>query len=474
MLVSFIIPLYNGLALTQECLRTLRATLPPGLRHEIILVDDGSTDGTRDWLRSLPPPGRALLNETNLGFAGTCNRGAAAATGKFLIFLNNDLVLLPGWLEPMLSAARSLGYRTGLVGNLQYRVDDGTLDHAGIQVTAAAKLEHLRTVPPGAAKWYEAFAVTAACCLIRRAVFQEAGGFDPAYRNGGEDIDLALTLRARGYRNVVVPGSAVRHHVSAARGPTSARDEANSRRLFQRWPAELAAAVATAWAGAAPLAPTEYLSPATRRMDRRHLAGWRSRPSARAQLLARWQIAREHRRWQALFDAAPRPEPHPTGDLLPCTGFNFDTYYPQTWLEEFGAVVLPPDFPRRNLFVNGHLHPATAGQPESEGALGLRLIVNGGQAHEIFPIAPGNFNFGFDTPFSLPDQPTTVQIQLLGVARTNRLGKLGRQLAGWPIPRAWRDRLAAYRPRILNRRMRLAQIIADDRVVCSFHNGIVF
>ena len=98
---SFIIPLYNCRAHSRECLRTLQDTLPPGLAHEILLVDDGSTDGTRTWLATLPSPVRVLLNERNLGFAGTCNRGAAAARGRLLFFLHNDLVLLPGWFEPM-------------------------------------------------------------------------------------------------------------------------------------------------------------------------------------------------------------------------------------------------------------------------------------------------------------------------------------------------------------------------------------
>ncbi|MES1168988.1 MAG: glycosyltransferase, partial [Oleiharenicola lentus] len=110
MKISFLVPLYNNLPLTQAMLASLQATLPAGLEHEIIFVDDGSTDGTREWLQTVGPalaagPGlpasgshtiRAVLNEKNLGFAGACNRGAAVAHGEFLFFLNNDLILLPG------------------------------------------------------------------------------------------------------------------------------------------------------------------------------------------------------------------------------------------------------------------------------------------------------------------------------------------------------------------------------------------
>ncbi|MCX6955994.1 MAG: glycosyltransferase, partial [Verrucomicrobia bacterium] len=99
MQVSFIIPLFNNLALTRACVESLQATLPSGLAHEIILVDDGSSDGTRAWLATLAAPFRVVLNERNLGYAAANNRAAAVARGEFLALLNNDLVLLPSWFE---------------------------------------------------------------------------------------------------------------------------------------------------------------------------------------------------------------------------------------------------------------------------------------------------------------------------------------------------------------------------------------
>src|SRR5471032_1740040 len=82
--LSVIIPLHNCLALTQAMLASLRATLPAGLAHEIIFVDDASTDGTRAWLATLAPPCRVLLNEKNLGYAASNNRAAALAIGEIL------------------------------------------------------------------------------------------------------------------------------------------------------------------------------------------------------------------------------------------------------------------------------------------------------------------------------------------------------------------------------------------------------
>ena len=98
MQVSFVVPLFNCLPLTQAMVASLQRTIPAGLEHEIILVDDGSTDGTRAWLDGLSSPFRTVLNARNLGFAGANNRGAALARGEYLFLLNNDLVLTPGWI----------------------------------------------------------------------------------------------------------------------------------------------------------------------------------------------------------------------------------------------------------------------------------------------------------------------------------------------------------------------------------------
>jgi len=446
--LSVVVPLYNGLSLTQAMVASLQATLPPGLTHEIILVDDGSTDGTRAWLGTLhDPPFRVVLNERNLGFAAANNRGVAIARGEFLALLNNDLVLTPGWLEPMLAAHARLGRRAGLVGNVQYRADDGALDHAGIGVTAQGKIEHLRALPPPAAGLRDVFAVTAACCLVRREDFLAVGGFDGGFVNGGEDVDLALKLRARGKRTVVALASSVRHQVSAARGPTTLRDEQNSRRLFQRWPAELERAIAQAW----------------RRASRwSAIFRWR-----RSRLLARSARFREETRWATLLDGAGDPLTAARPDDFALAGFVHENANVTAWLRRRATILLPPGFPRRNFFLNGCLLPADPAHPFSAGPLGLRVIVNGLQSAEIFPLPEGNFNFGLAEPTSLSDRPTRVEVRLLGADRANRRGMLGRLAAFCPLPPRWRARADEYRRRWLNRRLRLAQIVADDRVLLA-------
>jgi GT2 family glycosyltransferase len=241
---SFIIPLYDCLELTQAGLASLRATLPTDLAYEIIFVDDGSTDGTRPWLTTLGPPHRVVLNERNLGYAAANNRAAAIAQGEWLVLLNNDLVLLPGWFESLRRAHASLGPRAGLVGNVQLDVRSGLVDHAGIVINRQGKPVHDRTPPSWLARLFRPVrpvpAVTGACLMVRRDLWQQLGGFDEGYMNGGEDIDLCFRARAAGYINAVARRSVIRHHVSSSPG-RKLRDEENSYRLSRRWHREFVA-----------------------------------------------------------------------------------------------------------------------------------------------------------------------------------------------------------------------------------------
>ena len=243
MQVSFVIPLYNQLALTQACLASLRATLPRGLTHEIILVDDGSTDGTRAWLATLRDANvRVVLNEKNLGYAAANNRGAALARGDSLVLLNNDLVLTRDWLDAMLSVQHCLGPKAGVIGNVQLNLGTGEVDHVGIFIDSKAKPEHDRHRPLFRLNFLPPVrrvpAVTGACALLDRALWNQLGGFDEAFVNGGEDVDLCFRARAAGRVNAVALRSVIGHHVSASRG-RQLRDERNSRRLATKWRREL-------------------------------------------------------------------------------------------------------------------------------------------------------------------------------------------------------------------------------------------
>ena len=310
MQVSFIIPLYNCLALTQECLRTLQATLPAGLTHEIILVDDGSTDGTREWLGAIPTPCRAIMNDHNLGFAATCNRGAASAQGGTLFFLNNDLVFQSGWFQPMLASVQSP--RAGLVGNVQLNATTGAIDHAGLWFNRKGKPEHTTHI-----SWLARLtgrqavpALTGACFAIQKSLWRQFGGFDDGFINGGEDVDLCLKVRQSGWRNRVVTRSVVGHHVSQSPG-RKRRDEENSRRLLGRWRAVIAELAArdfcppcleVAWEE-----PRNYPDPRLARDAFLYLCRLWPRPTARLTAATSTAFEIEFCRWSHLLDGGPPP-----------------------------------------------------------------------------------------------------------------------------------------------------------------------
>jgi len=299
--VSFIIPLFNALPLTQAMLASLRATLPAGLAYEIILVDDGSTDGTRAWLATLAdPPFRVVLNEKNLGYAAANNRGAALARGEFLALLNNDLVLAPRWLEPMLALA---GQRpdAGLIGNVQRDFRSAAIDHTGVFINHKGKPQHDKTPPAPGRDWRNVDMVTGACLLVRHDLWRRLGGFDQRYVNGCEDVDLAIRAIKAGRANLVALRSEVLHHVSASAG-RKLRDEENGYRLTLRWRDELARFGLPAWchrfiecdlnAATDPAAALSVLA---------YVQGWNRRPPAFAVARMRAAIEHELARWRKMF-----------------------------------------------------------------------------------------------------------------------------------------------------------------------------
>ena len=467
--LSIITPLFNRLDLTRAFVAALPGSLPPGLEWECVLVDDGSTDGTRAWLDSLPLPFRTFQNERNLGFAAACNHGAQEARGDVLALLNNDLVLSPGWLPPMLAALRQP--RVGLVGNVQRRVSDGSVDHVGFAVDHTGKIAHVRTLPRTRGT-RTVLAITAACCLVRRADFLVLGGFDVAFENGGEDIDFAMKLRTRGQRTVVCLDSVVRHHVSASRGPLSLRDERNSYRLCSRWREIIAQEAALAWAREAVRFRRLCVGPEALQAGLACLPaaiGLTRRPPVIARQHAAHALLREEMRWRKLLHEGEVPGPPPTPKLYRCDRFFPDEANADTaWLRDHATIILPPDFPVSNLFLNGCVAPPDPACPQSAGALGLRLRINGLQTLTVYPLPMDNFNLGVDAPAAVAGRPTRIEVTLVGVGCTNFLAWLSRIVDSWPLPRRFRRWLRVFRQQRLNRRLRLSQVVADDEVIFDF------
>ncbi|HET7925690.1 MAG TPA: glycosyltransferase, partial [Rhodanobacteraceae bacterium] len=208
--VSIVIPVYDKVAYTSACLRSL-AEHAGAIPFEVIVVDDCSNDRTQERLADVEGI-RVLRNAENLGFIGSCNAGAAAARGELVLFLNNDTRVTAGWLEALVRCLDEAP-DAGLVGaKLIY--PDGRLQEAGgIVFDDASGWNYGRFDDPDDPRYAfrrEADYCSGAAILLRTDLFRRLGGFDtryaPAYY---EDTDLAFAVRAAGYKVWYEPASTV-------------------------------------------------------------------------------------------------------------------------------------------------------------------------------------------------------------------------------------------------------------------------
>jgi GT2 family glycosyltransferase len=210
--VSVIIPVYQNLAHTLACLRSIQAQ-PPTSAFEVIVVDDASPDGSAATLDEIV--GIRLVRQTeNRGFVGTCNTGAQVARGQFLIFLNNDTQVTAGWTEELLRCFL-LRPSCGIAGS-QLVYPDGRLQEAGAWVFSDASAWNRgrfeSRADPRMRYAREVDYVSGASLAIRREVFAQMHGFDTRFSPGYyEDTDLAFAVRAAGMSVWYVPGSVVVH-----------------------------------------------------------------------------------------------------------------------------------------------------------------------------------------------------------------------------------------------------------------------
>ncbi len=233
--VSIIIPTFNKLELTRQCLGALKANTREGIA-EIIIVDNASTDGTVEFLRQAGQSGelRPIFNLDNFGFARACNQGAQAARGDLVLFLNNDTQVTAGWLDALLEAMRRP--QVGAAGcKLLYA--NGTIQHAGIGFINGVPdhpNRHARADAPEVNQFRELDMVTGACLILQRDLFLRLAGFDESYRNGVEDVDLCLRVRAAAWKVVYEPKAAVFHLEGQSEGRFNYVAE-NLRIFFERW-----------------------------------------------------------------------------------------------------------------------------------------------------------------------------------------------------------------------------------------------
>ena len=220
-LVSIVLLNWNGKHHLERCLPSLVAQTCQDF--EIILVDNGSTDGSVAYIQANYPSVRLIQNAENLGFAAANNQGIALARGRLIVVLNNDTELDPRWLETLVAAAEAHPEMGAFASLVLFDSQRDTIDSAGITVSVLGHGFQNRLGTPVADEMeaHEVFGVCAAAAMYRRELLDDVGLFDADYFIYYEDVDLAWRARLRGWRSVFVPPSVVYHVHSATVGRAS-------------------------------------------------------------------------------------------------------------------------------------------------------------------------------------------------------------------------------------------------------------
>ncbi len=217
-LTSIVILTFNELPHTRRCLESVRRhTARP---FELVVVDNGSSDGTVEYLRSLSDL-RLIENEVNRGFPAAANQGIVASRGNEVVLLNNDTIVTHGWFERLASALSSSD-DVGLVGPCSnnvpgpQRVSTNYPDPTGADGSHGLDEFAVAHARRHAARVEDADVLVGFCLLVRRDVFSKVGLLDEAFGIGTfEDYDLCRRAAATGYRSVIAVDAFV-HHVGSA------------------------------------------------------------------------------------------------------------------------------------------------------------------------------------------------------------------------------------------------------------------
>jgi GT2 family glycosyltransferase len=247
-----VIPTYSDSTMLATCLRTLWETVPASVTLEVIVSDDGSPAPVQERVAALVavhPGTRLVTSAVNGGYIAAVSAGVAAARNEVIITLNNDTLLLPGWLEPLLDTlAADPG--VGIVGG-RLIYPDGRLQEAGCVIfrdASATKVGYGDDDPER--DFYQhprpVDYVSGALLAIPRALLADLGGLDRAYGFGYyEDGDLCFRARAAGRRVLYQPASTIVHVEGGTAGLDVTRGakayQARNQRLFaDRWASVLA------------------------------------------------------------------------------------------------------------------------------------------------------------------------------------------------------------------------------------------
>lgn len=253
--VCVIIPSKDHPALLEQCISSVLATcgeeflLDTGfstqeISLEFIIVDNGSTEENKQrieaFLSGLPVKNQYLYQSMEFDFARMCNLGERAATGKLLLFLNDDVECKEaGWLVPMVKTA--LRPYVGAVGLKLYYPGGKKLQHDGIVNLPMGPVHKLQFLIDDREYYFgrntkdcNVLAVTGACLMVERERFREAGGMYEELKVAFNDVDLCFQLWKLGYKNVVINSSSAWHHESLSRGNDEAKEKLSRLRKERR------------------------------------------------------------------------------------------------------------------------------------------------------------------------------------------------------------------------------------------------
>jgi GT2 family glycosyltransferase len=224
--LSIIIVNWNSKDYLRQCLASLQRETPD-LTAEIVVIDSASYDGAGEMLQKEFPAVRFIQSDKNLGFARANNAAFAASQGKYVLFLNPDTEVVGRALPDLLAALKTLP-QAGAVGGKLLNTD-GSVQTSCIQsvptiLNQLLDSEFLRARWPKSGLWGMAAlfsndpkpqpveAISGACVMLKREVFEQVGRFSEDYFMYAEDIDLSAKVARAGWRNYYVPNAVVVHH----------------------------------------------------------------------------------------------------------------------------------------------------------------------------------------------------------------------------------------------------------------------
>ena len=221
MKISVVVVTWNGLDLLRPCVDALAQQT---VDHQLVVVDNGSHDGTIAWLHEHAPHAHVVALPTNTGFAHGNNVGMRAASGDALVIINNDTIPDPHFLQQIVAPLARDPQLGSVAGVLTFAHRSDIVAAAGIAVSRDAvhrDLWMLRAVDQLPAAPTAIFGASGGAVCYRRAALPEVGLFDEGYFAYLEDADLAWRLQLRGWGCVVAPQARVRHVYSATSGQGS-------------------------------------------------------------------------------------------------------------------------------------------------------------------------------------------------------------------------------------------------------------